>query len=121
MNDIVKVQRALADPSRVLIVRLLLEQGESCVCEIVAALDQPQYKTSRHLAVLRNAGLVVGRKAGQWVHYSISPTLSPAWKAALHALAVAWDEAEEVAAMRVDRAAERASTVPCCGAAEPGA
>lgn len=107
----VKRQQALADPSRIMILRFLLEHGESCVCEIMAALDQPQYRTSRHLSVLRNAGLVVGRKAGQWVHYSISLELSPAWRAALYALAVAWDEADEVVAMRA-RSAPAAA--PCC-------
>jgi ArsR family transcriptional regulator len=49
----------------------LLEQGELCVCDIVAALDLIQPKISFHLAVLKEAGLIKDRKQGKWVHYSI--------------------------------------------------
>jgi ArsR family transcriptional regulator, arsenate/arsenite/antimonite-responsive transcriptional repressor len=42
------------------------------VCHIEAALALPQAVVSRHLAVLRNAGVVDPRRAGNWVHYSLA-------------------------------------------------
>ena len=68
----VSIHQALADPLRIRIMRLLLER-ELCVCEIMRALEEPQYKISRHLAVLKNAGLVCDRREGLWMHYEIAP------------------------------------------------
>jgi len=70
--------KALADQTRLRIVMLLLGRGEFCVCDLTAALDLSQPKISRHLAVLREAGLLLDRKAGLWVHYQLHPGL-PAW------------------------------------------
>lgn len=64
---------------------------------MVQTLGEQQYNISRHLGVLRQAGLVEGTKCGVQVSYSISPALSPQWRAAIHCLCVAWDEADEVA------------------------
>lgn len=94
LNDIALVQQALSDPIRLLVVRLLLER-ELCVCEIQSALGEPQYKVSRHLAVLRNAGVVQARKQGLWMHYELSPGLSEEWKAALEALKQVLDASPE--------------------------
>lgn len=80
---------------RILLVRLLLER-ELCVCEMMDALDAPQYKVSRHLSVLKKAGLVRDWREGTWMHYEIAPSLSPAWQAALRGLARAWDQAADV-------------------------
>lgn len=91
MNEIVARNRALADPMRVMILRLLLER-ELCVCELIAILDQPQYKVSRHLTVLKNAGLVTEWREGTWIHHSIAPTLTPEWRLALQGLRDAWDQ-----------------------------
>ena len=63
----------LADPTRLRCVVLLQREGELCVCELVHALDLPQPKVSRHLALLREAGVVEDRRAGQWVHYRLHP------------------------------------------------
>ena len=68
----------LADPTRLRCVVLLQREGELCVCELVRALDLSQPKVSRHLAVLREGGVVEDRRAGQWVHYRLHPAL-PAW------------------------------------------
>jgi DNA-binding transcriptional ArsR family regulator len=51
-----------------------------CVCHLHGALDLPQPTVSRHLAVLRHAGLVVGRRDGAWVHYALTP-LAETWLA----------------------------------------
>ncbi|PIN63698.1 hypothetical protein CKQ90_32870, partial [Klebsiella pneumoniae] len=54
--------------------RLLLKaRGELCVCDLCTALVQSQPKISRHLAMLRESGLLLDRKQGKWVHYRLSP------------------------------------------------
>lgn len=57
---------------------LLQQHGELCVCELMAALQANQSKVSRHLAQLRNCGLVLDRREGQWVFYRLHPEL-PEW------------------------------------------
>jgi len=68
MNDLISIFQALSDETRLRILKLL-EIGELCVCDIVAALDLIQPKVSFHLGILKDAGLVKGRKEGKWIHY----------------------------------------------------
>jgi len=67
----------LADATRRRILALLATEGELCVCELTAALDQIQPKVSRHLGVMKEAGLVIARREGTWMHYQLA-TL-PSW------------------------------------------
>jgi len=67
----------LADATRRRIIALLIKKGELCVCELMAALDEIQPKVSRHLGVMKDAGLVVARREGTWMHYRIAPL--PSW------------------------------------------
>ena len=69
--------RALADSTRLRILILLLDR-ELCVCELTQALSLPQPKISRHLAVLRESGLLLDRRSGLWIHYRVHPDL-PRW------------------------------------------
>ena len=62
---------ALADPTRFRILSLLNE-GELCVCDVMKVLKEPQSKVSRHLAYLRRAKLVEGRKEGLWMYYRLT-------------------------------------------------
>jgi ArsR family transcriptional regulator, arsenate/arsenite/antimonite-responsive transcriptional repressor len=66
-----RVFKALADPTRLRIVNLLME-APFCVCELGQALQLPQPLISRHLAYLKNAGLVQDQRQGMRVQYSIS-------------------------------------------------
>ncbi len=68
----------LSDPIRRRILSLLLVHDERCVCDLNAALDASQPKVSRHLGVLREAGLVLARREGVWMHYRLHPEI-PAW------------------------------------------
>lgn len=77
MNTIMDILAAVADPLRLRSLALMEAEGEVCVCELVAALDAPQPKVSRHLAVLRSAGVVADRRDAQWVFYRIDPALTP--------------------------------------------
>jgi ArsR family transcriptional regulator len=69
---------ALAHPTRLRCVVLLLAHEELCVCELTHAIAAPQPNISRHLALLREAGLVTDRREGLWIHYRINAAL-PAW------------------------------------------
>lgn len=71
MKDFIRVMKALSDPNRVKILKML-QNRELCVCEIQAALDIAQPTVSRHLKVLENAGLVDYRKDGLWVNYRLT-------------------------------------------------
>jgi ArsR family transcriptional regulator, arsenate/arsenite/antimonite-responsive transcriptional repressor len=80
MKDTVELFRALADITRLRIMRVLVKSKTPlCVCEIVDALDLPQYLISRHLKVLRHVGAVENSRQGTWILYTIydtSPVLS---------------------------------------------
>jgi len=67
---------ALADGTRLRALVLLHHEGELCVCELVAALDELQPKISRHIAVLREAGIVIGRRDANRSFYRIAESLS---------------------------------------------
>ena len=69
-NATVDVFRALADPIRLELLALIAARGPICVCHIEAALDYRQSRISKHLAVLRRAGLVSSRRDGTWVYYA---------------------------------------------------
>lgn len=69
---------ALANDIRLRCLMLLVDHEELCVCELTHALGVAQPHVSRHLAQLRELGLVLDRRAGLWVHYRIHPAL-PAW------------------------------------------
>ncbi|MAT64128.1 MAG: transcriptional regulator [Gammaproteobacteria bacterium] len=69
---------ALAHPLRLRALLLLQGEGELCVCELTHALDVSQPMISRHLAQLRQAGVVSDRRRGQWVYYRLHEHL-PDW------------------------------------------
>ena len=73
MQELLNTFKALSDETRLRILKLL-EHGELCVCDIVAALDMSQPKVSFHLGVLQDAGLAKSRKQGKWIHYSLDDT-----------------------------------------------
>ncbi len=70
--------RALSDATRLRSLMLMQRQGELCVCELTHALELSQPKISRHLAALREAGMVSDRRDGLWVFYRVHPDL-PRW------------------------------------------
>lgn len=68
----------LSDETRRRILSLILKEKELCVCELLYALETLQPKVSRHLAVMRESGVLAIRKEGTWVFYRIHPQL-PFW------------------------------------------
>lgn len=68
----------LSDETRLRCLVLLQKVGELCVCEISQIIGSIQPKMSRHLALMRNSGLVSDKRRGQWVYYCLNPSL-PEW------------------------------------------
>lgn len=71
MKQLLNAIKALSDEIRLRIINLLSFCDEVCVCEMVDALSLPQSTISRHLTVLKNAGIVEDRKQGLWVLYKL--------------------------------------------------
>jgi ArsR family transcriptional regulator, arsenate/arsenite/antimonite-responsive transcriptional repressor len=71
MKKTAQLFKALSDETRLRILSLLTA-GELCVCELMATLNLPQSTVSRHLAYLRNAGLVEDRRQGVWMFYRLA-------------------------------------------------
>jgi ArsR family transcriptional regulator len=86
---------ALSDRTR-LRLAALLRDGERCVCHLVAALEIPQPTASRHLAILRHAGLVTCRRDGIWAHYALARSSDPMRASLLAALGRAIERLPEV-------------------------
>lgn len=63
--------KAIGEDNRLNILTLLAS-GEKCVCKIYEKLCLPQNLVSHHLGILRNAGLIISRKDGKWVYYSLN-------------------------------------------------
>lgn len=106
---------ALATDIRLRCLLLLESEGELCVCELTYALNEAQPKISRHLAHLREWGLVTDRRDGLWIHYRLNPEL-PAWAMEiLHTTRAAQENSEPYATDR-----QRLKTMPnrpvirCC-------
>jgi ArsR family transcriptional regulator, arsenate/arsenite/antimonite-responsive transcriptional repressor len=71
IRPVTRLLRALGDETRLRIVALL-SHGELCVCHIEAALDLSQPNASRHMGVLKAAGLVEPRRDGNWIYYRLA-------------------------------------------------
>src|SRR4028119_987907 len=67
---------ALADKTRLRLLNLMRDD-EVCVCFFTEVLSESQPKISRHLAYLRNAGIVEARREGKWMHYRIIKPENP--------------------------------------------
>ncbi len=73
MGNYIDIFKAIGDETRVRILSLLiLSQKSICVCEIVDSLEEPQYNVSRHLKVLKYAGLIGENRKGRWKYYSLT-------------------------------------------------
>ncbi len=101
MKEFVKVMKALSDPHRVKLLKML-QKREMCVCEIHVALGIPQPTASKHLKLLEDAGLVSRKKAGLWVHYSPADGSRSPYAATLLGTLRHWlsDDAEVAALLR---------------------
>ncbi len=84
--------KCMADDTRLKALLLISRHGEICVCELTQMLALSQPKVSRHLAALRQCGLLTDERRGKWVYYRFSPAL-PEWIREVLALTLKENEA----------------------------
>ena len=111
-DDIDLMFRAFCDRTRLRILSLLRD-GELCVNDMVDVLQVLQPRVSRHLGHLRKAGLVIARKSGLWIHYSLAPAKSEFHRRLLDCATCCFDEVPELKA-DATRAAKLRKTGGCC-------
>ncbi len=75
MRKIVNAFKALSDPNRIRILKML-EFKPLCVCEITAILNLAVSTVSKHLSILRQAGFLIDEKQGKWVEYRLNNSTS---------------------------------------------
>ena len=102
MKTFLKVMKALSDPNRVKIIKLL-EQKKMCVCELQGALGIAQPTVSKHLKILEDAGLVTFRKDGVWVNYELADGSSSPYVASILGNLRHWLEDDSELAEIVER------------------
>ena len=74
LEKVVSVAKALSDPNRVEMMRLLARQeGPLCACDIIEHFDLSQPTVSHHLKILKEAGLLRGSRNGLWAFYEVEP------------------------------------------------
>jgi ArsR family transcriptional regulator, arsenate/arsenite/antimonite-responsive transcriptional repressor len=76
MREVVTIAKALSDENRVRIVAML-DGRELCVCQVIELLDLAPSTVSKHLAILKQARLVDGRKDGRWMYYRLADEEAP--------------------------------------------
>jgi len=80
MTGFIEITKALADTNRVRVLLALCDR-ELCVCRIIELLQLAPSTVSKHLTILKQAGLIEGRKEGRWMHYRLpDDQASTAWK-----------------------------------------
>jgi DNA-binding transcriptional ArsR family regulator len=72
----VRLLAALADPTRLAIVRQLAADTETCACDFTSCCDVGQPTVSHHLRVLRDAGIVTAERRGSWIFYRLAPDVA---------------------------------------------
>lgn len=111
VND-VQILQALAEPTRLSIVRQLAGMAEVCACDLTACCDVSQPTVSHHLKVLREAGVIAGTRRGTWIYYRLEPKAAARIAALGQLLAIG-------AAREAKRAPRRTALQAGLGAARP--
>ena len=72
MSSVANIAKALGDEGRVRIMRALDNEKELCACQLTELLALAPSTVSKHLGILKRAGLVISRKQGTWIYYAIN-------------------------------------------------
>ena len=91
MKTFLKVMKALSDPSRIKIMKML-QRRVMCVCEIKEALRIAQSTASKHLKILEDAGLITFHKEGLWVNYTLADGANSPYAASMIGNLTHWME-----------------------------
>jgi ArsR family transcriptional regulator len=95
LERLAALHKALSDQTRIRMMNVLFELGELCVCDLEAGLDITQSRASRHLGVLRQAGILAVRREGTWIYYRVHDDLSEATTAIVGGLRAAFGPTRE--------------------------
>lgn len=108
MRPLRKAFQALADANRLRILKML-EIRSLCVCEITEILELAPSTVSKHLAILREAGLIVDTKSGKWVNYHLEADPDSPYAGELLRLAQGWlnDDARILSDRKAARVVDR--------------
>ena len=85
LRDLERILKAVADVTRLRILRML-EGGPLCVCQIVEVLGLSQSTVSKHLLLLKHAGLIEDERRGKWTFYRRTPGLEGSLQGAMRVL-----------------------------------
>jgi len=96
--EIAAILSALSEPTRLRAMRIIWDGGEHCACELMGRLDATQSRMSRHMGVLKSAGLVIDRRDAQWVRYRRNPDMPDEVSRIVDAVVAAFDKSEREAA-----------------------
>jgi ArsR family transcriptional regulator len=105
MKDFLKVMKALSDPNRIKILKML-QHKMMCVCELQLALGIAQPSVSKHLKVLEYAGLVDSKKDGMWVNYHLTDGSGSPYAASILGNLRHWLEGDREVAQLVEKLPE---------------
>ncbi len=75
MLETLNITKALSDETRIRAL-MMLTGGELCVCQIIEMLGLAPSTVSKHMSILRQAGLVETRKEGRWIYYRLADSKS---------------------------------------------
>ncbi len=114
MREFIKVMKALSDPNRVKMIKLL-QHRVMCVCELQEALGLAQSTASKHLQILEDAGLVSKFKEGLWVNYRLADGGRNPYAASLLGNLRHWLEDESEIARLVERLPSIRRDIICGG------
>lgn len=89
MRQVTKIFKALSDPNRLRIIKML-QLRSLCVCEITDILQLAPSTVSKHLAILRDAELIIDDKDGKWVNYALNSAADSEYVRDLLPLLVRW-------------------------------
>lgn len=79
MDEFIAITKALSDPHRVRAL-LALRKGEMCVCQIIELFGLAPSTVSKHMSILKQAGLVSNRKDNRWVYYRLAEDANRGWE-----------------------------------------
>lgn len=112
MRDFIKVMKALSDPNRVKMIKML-QRRVLCVCEIQEALGLAQSTASKHLKILEDSGLITFSKEGLWVNYRLADGARNPYVASLLGNLRHWLEEDDEVAELVSRLPEVRREIIC--------
>jgi ArsR family transcriptional regulator len=99
----VKIFRALSDRNRVRILKML-ELRPLCVCEITSILELATSTVSKHLSILRDAGLLTDSKDGKWIYYGLSKASGDPHTREVLSLVSRWFDGDKTAKSDAEKA-----------------